>query len=511
MYKLLIVDDEKIVIEGLNSAINWNENQIELVGSASCGKEALQKIVDMKPDIVLQDIRIPGINGLDLIQQAKQLNLDTVFIIISGYSEFSYAKRAIELEAIDYLVKPIEVEEILTSIKKAICKFDKLKEEKQIDKRMKLYETALDEKQVLEFILGNQNVHPDVLRNVNEYSFTVIDFKGFREEPSLEEKIHFITIGIKALLTEKGLQAFPYSIDKTITILVSNSSQITDFLDGVFKLVSKYHNSDVAIGISQSYFDFSKVNHAYQEAKDLVKLGIFTNKIFTTYTDLENMNNIIGPSMIEEIDQYFTICKSDVFLEINDMIDHIINYSKQSRLSPNKSKFLCFKWAINLLEYIENEFELTNPVGERHEIYEKLNSLDSLDEMKAWLRRLASQMTDMLNNHKISYNDKLIMELKSYLKTHFREPIVLEELGEHFYKSPAYLCSLFSRSAGKTIFEYITILRMNSAKELLRTSNYKVSEIATKVGYENDKYFYQVFKKNIGITPSQYRSQHLVK
>jgi two-component system response regulator YesN len=118
MYKLLIVDDEKIVIEGLKSATNWKEHHIVIVGSASDGEEALKEIINKKPDIVLADIRIPKMNGLDLIKETKNLNLETVFIIISGYSKFDYAKRAIQLEAIDYLVKPIEVDEIVSSIKK---------------------------------------------------------------------------------------------------------------------------------------------------------------------------------------------------------------------------------------------------------------------------------------------------------------------------------------------------------------------------------------------------------
>ena len=122
MYKLLIVDDEKIVIEGLKSAANWQDHQIEIVGSALDGEEALKEIMNKKPDIVLVDIRMPKLNGLDLIKETKVLNLDTVFIIISGYSNFDYAKRAIQLGAIDYLVKPIEVEEIISSINNAILK-----------------------------------------------------------------------------------------------------------------------------------------------------------------------------------------------------------------------------------------------------------------------------------------------------------------------------------------------------------------------------------------------------
>jgi two-component system response regulator YesN len=193
------------------------------------------------------------------------------------------------------------------------------------------------------------------------------------------------------------------------------------------------------------------------------------------------------------------------------LIDHIIDYSKQNKLPPQKSTYLCFKLANNLIEYVENEFELDQIMDDRYEVYEQLNSMNSLDEISKWLRSLAQKIKNDIENHKVSYNEKLILDIKNYLNTNFRETIVLEDLGKCFYKNPTYLCSLFSRSVGKTIFEYITLTRMNNAKKLLRTSTCKVADIATQVGYENEKYFYQVFKKNVGITPSQYRSKHLVK
>jgi two-component system response regulator YesN len=149
-------------------------------------------------------------------------------------------------------------------------------------------------------------------------------------------------------------------------------------------------------------------------------------------------------------------------------------------------------------------------MGDRYEVYEQLNAHISLDEISQWLRSLVIKIKKHIEDHKISYNEKLILDMKNYLNTNYRETIVLEDLGK-FYKNPAYLCSLFSKSVGKTIFEYITLTRMNNAKKLLRTSTCKVADVAAQVGYENQKYFYQVFKKNVGITPSQYRSKHLVK
>lgn len=131
MYKLFIVDDEKLVVDGLKSIIEWEKHQIEVIGSAMDGTNALARILALKPHIVMTDIRMPGMNGLELIQHLREKAPDIVCLIISGYSEFNYAKSAIELEAIDYLIKPIELDEIVKSVKNAIVKYEKKQNEKK--------------------------------------------------------------------------------------------------------------------------------------------------------------------------------------------------------------------------------------------------------------------------------------------------------------------------------------------------------------------------------------------
>jgi len=517
MYKLLIVDDEKIVVEGLTYATNWKDYEIDIVGSASNGKEALQKIIDIKPDIVLQDIRIPELNGLDLINEVKRLELDTVFIIISGYSEFNYAKRAIELEALDYLVKPIEVDEIIASIEKAICKIKKLKEEKVYDKRQKGYEEALVEKQFLEIMLGNQSVQPEVTKDFKQFCCVVFEKRdGKLNEHLYDEEINSLRFTIKQTLTEKGIKCFLYHIDQSLAILMSlsDSYRMTSFLEDVFHVIPEQIKAYVSAGISHTYSNLVNINQSYKEAKESVKIGSYSNQRITYYSEIETLNTLnttIDSNIISKIEQYFSLKHSNDFFEMDELIDQVIDYVKQARLPPQKSFYLCFKLVNNLLEYVEKEFELNHILDERYEVYEQLNALNSLDELNKWLRKLVYTIKSKVEAHKVSYNEKLILDIKDYLNVNYREPIVLEDLGKYFYKNPSYLCSLFSKSVGKTIFEYITSTRINNAKKLLRTSNCKVADVAIQVGYENQKYFYQVFKKNVGITPSQYRSKYLVK
>lgn len=514
MYKLLIVDDEKIVIEGLESATNWKEHEIEIVGSASDGEEALREIIKNKPDIVLADIRIPKMNGLDLIKETKNFNLETVFIIISGYSEFDYAKRAIQLEAIDYLVKPIEVDEIVCSIKKAILRLEKIKNEKQTNERINEYQLALEEKRVLDYILGHRFVDTEVNQKLNRFSFLNIGLKGFAWEDQKEAEKLQVPLGyIKNLLENRGMESFIYTIDSQIVIMFSNSNlEIrNDLVKGLVSII--FHDIKIKpiVGISNVYENISEIKKAYSEAKEALKSGIYSNQLITYFKELETFNHSFGNSIIEEINQFFNEKGPDLLCRINPFMAKVFLDCKKSNLPPEKSKYVCFKIVNHFLEYIESEYEINKSGGERYLLYEELNLLQSLEEIKDWLEQFINQSTDFLTQNHVSYNEKLIIDLKSFINTNYKEPIVLDDLGKLFHKNPAYLCSLFSKAVGNTLFEYITNVRLNNAKKLLRTSNLKVSEICKQVGYENQKYFNQVFKKNIGTTPGSYRSQHLLK
>ncbi|MEH7086047.1 response regulator [Neobacillus drentensis] len=514
MYKLLIVDDEKIVIEGLKSAANWQDHQIEIVGSASDGEEALKEIMSKKPDIVLADIRMPKLNGLDLIKETKNLNLDTVFIIISGYSKFDYAKRAIQLEAIDYLVKPIEVEEIVSSIKNAILKIEKIKTEKQTTERINEYQTALEEKRVLDYILGQRFAVSENDQKLKSFSFLNISLKGFAWEDSKDtEKIQVSLERVKNLLENRKIESFIYTIDSEIVIMFSNAgSELgNDLVQDFVSLI--YHDMKIRpmVGISNVYETISDIKKAYSEAKEALKNGIFSNQLITYYKELEKFNHSFGNRIIEKIDTFFNDKSPDLLRSMNQFMDKVFLDCQKSSLPSEKSKYVCFKIVNHFLEYIESEFEVNKTGGERYLVYQELNQLQSLEEIKVWLEQFIEQSTAFLNENHVSYNEKLIIDLKSFINANYKEPIVLDDLGKLFHKNPAYLCSLFSKAVGNTIFEYITKVRLNNAKKLLRTSNLKVSEICKQVGYENQKYFNQVFKKNIGTTPGLYRSQHILK
>ncbi|MBD1381531.1 response regulator [Metabacillus arenae] len=511
MYKLLIVDDEKIVIDGLTSIMNWQELQVKMVYTASNGEEALQCIIDKKPHIVLADIQMPGLNGLNLIQKAKKINTEIVFIIISGYTEFDYAKRAIELEALDYLVKPIEIDEIKEAVEKAINKYDKGQAEKQRNEEIQKYQSGMEERLILDLILGRNSDYSKIHNPFQSFKFLIIGFKNsnWKTNASIEELMANLKISAK----ESGYKTFVYIIEDFITIMYESNklSEIDSFLNKVTKQFEEGLKAITHIGVSHTYHDLQYVRKSYKEAHEAFQIGLYLNKLFTYSKDLERLNNTVGHDIIEKIDACFK--KNNVDLEnMTGLIEEIMNDSIVNLTSPAKTNYLCFKFIHNVYEYVHHEFEIQieKIVGEKHQQYEELHNLQSIEEITQWLKNFVIKTFDYLNNHRISSKDKLILEVKKYLEDCFNQPIFLDEIANLFHISPPYLSSLFSKKTKMTIFEYITEIRITKAKELLRTTNYKIIEICDQVGYENQRYFNQVFKKQVGTTPSEYRTKHLV-
>jgi two-component system response regulator YesN len=511
MYKMVIVDDEKVVLDGLTSAINWSDHQVQIVGTSLDGNTAYQLIEDTKPHIVMADIRMPGLNGLDLIDKVKTLRPDTVFIVISGYTEFDYAKRALKLEVVDYLTKPIELDEIIASVKKAINKFDSIQVEKQNKDKIQKYELQLEEKYMLDAIFGHQLSDHELTTEFENCTVLVCGFTSSKGLTKYKER-DFIR-HLKKPFQKNGDNGFVFFVDEYLVVVFSKSNQeenkaVVDFSELVVNQVGELP----IIGVGNTYDDLTGVQQSYKEAVEVFHIGIYLNRSFTYYDALEKVDHNVGSDMIKTIDNYFNKQNWDLN-NLNKLIDDLLQYSQQKMLPPVKTKYMCFRLIINVFDYVQQEYEVNveHILEEKHVIYNQLHQLRSIEEMKEWLLDKGSLLSEYLQDNQMSQKEKLIVDVKKYIENHFCEVITLDDIAQQFHISPAYLSSLFSKRVGMTLFEFIIDMRMNTAKERLRTTNYKISEICHQVGYDNQRYFNQVFKKHVGTTPGKYRSEHLIR
>ncbi|MEH7494376.1 response regulator, partial [Neobacillus niacini] len=289
MYKLFIVDDEKVVIDGLLSVVDWHEHQVEVVGTAMDGNSAYDMIVEAEPNIVMADIRMPGLNGLDLIQKVKSVIPDTIFIIISGYTQFSYAKRAIELEAIDYLTKPIELDEIIATVKRAIGKYDQIREQKEAASKLEQYRSQVEDKHILHSLFG----YPldQILEGYTSCSVLVTDCKS----QSTDKLIDMVKLHCSQ---GEHHRIFSYGMDDHL-VTIYFSYEISELDSGFLsELKSLYRNilAHPITGISSTNKEITNLQQLYKEALEAFHVGLYLHQEVTQYRDLVNMNGTIGSS-----------------------------------------------------------------------------------------------------------------------------------------------------------------------------------------------------------------------
>ncbi|MFC0472286.1 response regulator [Halalkalibacter kiskunsagensis] len=512
---MVIVDDEKVVIDGLTSAIDWAEYQVEIVGTATDGRTALHIIEETKPHIVMVDIRMPGMNGLELIHKSKALSSNAVFIIISAYTQFDYAKRALELEAVDYLTKPIELEEIINSVQRAIKKYEKNNDVSSKSKEIEAYKSKLDDKYILHSIIGNKiNTH-ELDSRINS-CMVLVCCLNFSEWPSnFKNQVEVFLIRLKDHFKKSLVVPYLYIIEDKLVVAFTSKHEnngTNSIIKEFSTLLEKEVGSLPLIGVGNVQTSLSTIQQSYREALEALTIGLYVNQSMTFYSNLEKMNRHIGSKVITMIDNYFN--SKDVDLNnIPQLINKVLEYSMQKMLEPGSAKYLCFKLINNIYDYIHQEFDLNveTILGEKYEINNQLNQLKSIDDIRGWLLNKVNVLIHYMNNNQLSHKEKLIIDVKKYVNENFNKDITLDEVAELYYISPAYLSNIFSKKFGVTMFEFIIDKRIRTAKKLLQTTNYKVSEISKQVGYSNQRYFNQVFKKHVGTSPGRYRSERSIK
>ncbi|ARK29821.1 response regulator transcription factor [Halalkalibacter krulwichiae] len=382
-YKVVLVDDESLILRSLEKIIDWESLNCEVAGTANDGQKALSLIKEMKPEVVVTDICMPEMNGLDLLREIQQLQAQPKVILLSGYNDFQYAKEGLRNNAFDYLLKPIDHDELEKCLERVIITYEDEKK-KKYDYRKNLIFEAL----TFGSSLKDDYVYVIVKVEFNKLSLT--DEQQIREWANQD-------------IVDTFLDVFFYKVDQSNYLLVFVGSK-----------------EDIDIQL--------KVQSEIQEV---------TNRISTL------MKIAVGKKVIG-IDNLYE------------------SYLRTSKLHQSAS-FLKMKWVTE--EEIKNEY------------------------------------------HSIASPDVAINTAKSYLLENFTKEIGIENVARLVEFSVSHFSVLFKQKTGVTFLDYLTNLRIEHACVLLKTTDLKTYEIAEMVGYSDQRYFSQVFKKRVSVTPSQYRKQ----
>lgn len=534
MLRVIIIDDEPLVRVGLRSMIHWEEYGYKIIDEAPNGQIGLDQIIKNKPDIVITDIKMPVMDGLEMMRLVIKSGQRTKFIILSSYDEFELVKKAMKQGAEEYLIKlDLEPEILLNTM-------DMVRE------KIKIGEGNPGEERILE---------KDLLEKLpifRESFFKQIIDRPVQSQTDLSEQAKYLGIELDEQLAcaiiyindlsvlkkydSEEARLFESSVQNTVNeiindifkgytftwsqgefvVIFSGAAEINretfinkalDMGERLAQTLKQYFNISISVGISNPYRGYLELALAYFEAcraaQECYYLGMHTATLFEEMPkDNEDRGEI-------DISEQKNILPKAIELHDIEMIGAVFETMLTMVNDPSVSKEqaydLCFQIAYLVSGAIGlNETQQKEILGHDQSVYKSIHALNTQSEIINWIIGLEQSICRMITQKDEQKNHRLIARAKKYILEHFTDGISLDQVAEAINISPGYLSTIFRQYTGICFIDYLTGIKIDEAKRLLRESDNKIYEIAEFLGYQNAYYFSKVFKKITGMTPSEF-------
>ena len=529
MYKVMIADDEGIVIESLKFIIEKNFRDQCIIESAKTGRSVIELAENFRPDIAFMDIQMPGINGIDAMKEIRKQNKNIIFIIVSAYNKFDYAKEAINIDVLDYVNKPIEQKKIVEILSKAMQKVDEEKNKRSNDlKTREKLEIVVPfiETGFIYSVLFQENFEEEIsnyrqLLGIEEDGgfMMVIECGEERENGHFTNAIgtsvkaqsyyqdlrsiikeHFNKAVVGSLMSNKVIIFVPCEVPGE-----EEYEGRIRLIDDTRKMVRQLQKSiDVKFraGIGK-YYILKNINTSYKEAGRALQ---YSQGSVGHAMDLPVVLNYDNDYPIEIENSLFTtieegnVSKADI--EARKFYDWMVDNYPQLNEDIKLKVLEMVLWA-EKLAYLSGG--MTYHFASRHDYLNTINSMKDYDEIKLWFLDRINEATRNISDKKQESSVSVVEKAKEYINENFDKEISLDEVSKKVNISPYYFSKLFKDETGTNFIEYLTDIRINEAKKLLLDRNMSMKEICMAVGYSDPNYFSRTFKKNVGVTPTEYR------
>jgi len=510
MYNVLLADDERTIREGLKTLIPWEQFGFTVIDTAADGQEALHKCLQLRPHLIISDIRMPGMTGLELIHNIRLNNLNCRVLILSGYADFEYAKQAISQRIDGYLLKPVDEEELVEYLHNLKGELDL--QTTNLHEKQQIRETAFDNA-LLSLLSGEAKLLsiPVELENLLSWN----GYETILIEVETQEHLTAPQLGrFKQKLTEQMVKkddGVTFSIEGYVGILVrdglnqdNRKQRITNAIEEVSSEFSVQF-----IAVSGGKVDsWQEIRHSYQTAYQRIKQSFFLESGAISYP----VTCLTDQQSITNVDQYMSTLKDTLFLylEIGNttIIQQLLQEAIQQMIADGitenvlKSQFVHLFSA--LLDKCGDRLEHEPTVALRAELSELYKETRYI----GFLKRLAPLVGSIAQPFDNLNTETVIKRMIDLIHRRYAENLKLEKLSEIFNYSAVYLGKLFKQETGEQFNTYLDKVRIEKAKALLET-DIKVYRIAEQVGYSNVDYFHLKFRKYVGISPSAYRRKYI--
>ena len=533
LYRIMVVDDEEEIRLGIIKKIDWEANGFVVVGDAENGQDALEKAEKLQPDVIMTDIKMPFMDGLELGKRLSESMPSTKIIVFSGCDDFEYAHRAIKINVIEYVLKPINSVELIEVLKRLKIQLDNEYDEKR--NLQTLYKHYVDSLPVIreQFLVGSiegrisknqwdeQSEKLDIDFKENYLSVALIHADGTlitEEENSLsiQKESALISISIKKIVDENmdkycKFISFLYSDMIVVIGNFDKKENILSFIKGineVCKIYERIMGLTISAGIGYAYDDPLEIRFSYRSAQSALDYRFILGTGKSIYIDDVEPDNSVQLQFDEQEERsMLNAIKISSEEEITEIIDKLFKKIEELLLPFNKYRIYLMEIMTSLLKLIQAyNLDIDEIFGENFNCYSYLDSFDSIHEVKKWFISKAIRVNIFIKKERINSSMVLVEKAKQYVKENYNDyDISVEKLCSQLHVSPTYFSTIFKRETEMNFVNFLTTVRLEQAVKLLNTTDDKTYMIAEKVGYPEANYFSYVFKRKFGVSPSKYR------
>lgn len=530
MYKIMLADDEGIVIDALKFIIEKNFRDSCVIESAKTGRSVIELAESFRPDIAFMDIQMPGINGIEAMKEIRKIHASTIFIVVSAYDKFDYAKEAINLGVLEYLNKPIEQNKIVDILRRAMSMIDREREKRSNELliREKL-ETVVPiiESGLIYSILFGEHFEEDIegfkgLLGISEdYGYMIVLVFGEAQEGN--HMTNAVGAGIRVqsayqevrtLTTEYFHGIIGPVMANKIPIFVPSKEHKPDYNERIEMIekareLARKLKARINVQFRVGFGSLRKLTEAMESYNEALASLMNTTGSVAHVKDLplaceydEDYPLDLEKKLFDAIAKGESIHTSEYAKQYFDWM--LERYGEKEYTRNVRLKVLEFVlWAEHIV-YVSGG--MAYHFDSRSE-YLKTATAAPYEELEGWFVEKMTASAINIQGKKEESKNSVVDRAREFMKQQYQNDISLDEVSREVDISPYYFSKLFKEETGINFIEYLTNIRIDKAKELLRGSEYNMKDICAMVGYADPNYFSRIFKKNVGVTPTEYKEK----
>lgn len=520
-FTIILADDEQHILFGMKNGIAWEQLGFEVVGTAQNGKEALELIEEHHPDLLISDIKMPFMDGLELSKTIHENYMRTKIILFSGWDDFEYARMAISYGVSEYIMKPINYDEMRRLLTDMHEKLEKEYAEKvNRDRLEKVYAVSLPllRQQFFSQLVTEsleENYREQQIKNLKlnfEYEAFYLVTVKLRERNS-EDVLSELSIKetVKEAF-EKIADVYEFGMtDKEVFLLCSNKKhdidRVTRTVEEASVMINRIFHSGICCGISTCGKTIEELPFLYAQSLEALDYNlVIKEECYTYYNDilpLQKKENDWSAE-VEAIEKIITHCSAE---ELKSEVEKLFQKLKSGHYNLNEYQIVILEILFEISRlYKKYQINSEKDFAGSKKMAVKILSLNTGEELENWLMNYCQLIRSLIQKKQIDNNVILAEKAMKIVEVRFRDQsLSVETVCRELHVSSSYFSKIFKQETGSTFLNYLINRRMEEAKRLLNMTDYKSHVIGEMVGYPEPNYFSYVFKKNCGFSPAKYR------